>query len=72
MSFHCLCSNTKILNKSTLFELFEIRQNLNIQKSIFTKHLQVQYFQFERYYAFVNAIKMLLLDLFKGFVMHIV
>ena len=37
MSFPCLYSNIKIIKKSTLFEKFEMRQNLNIQKRIFTK-----------------------------------
>ena len=39
-----------------------------MQKSMFTKH---GHFQFECYCAFANAIKILLLGLFKGFIMHI-
>ena len=42
-----------------------------MQKNIFTKHLQFRYFQFEYYYAFTNAIKILLLGLFKVFIMYI-
>ena len=52
ISFACLWSNTKTLNNKS----FEIKANFNQNNSIFSKQLQVEYFQFEYYCAFVNSI----------------